>query len=48
MEEIVSESHTKNPKRFWAYIKSKGQEMMGVAPLKTASYAVTRKAKPVY
>ena len=36
MEEKVSESHTKNPKRFWAYIKSKGQEMMGVAPLKNS------------
>ena len=34
MQDIISESQTKNPKRFWSYIKSKGQEMIGVAPLK--------------
>lgn len=34
MQDIVSESYTSKPKRFWSYVKSKGQESMGVAPLK--------------
>ena len=33
MQDIVSESYTDKPKRFWSYVKSKGQESMGVAPL---------------
>ena len=34
MQDIVSESYTDKPKRFWSYVKSKGQESIGVAPLK--------------
>ena len=34
MEDIVSEDLSSNPKRFWAYIKSKGQEPAGVSPLR--------------
>ena len=34
MEDIVSEDLSSNPKRFWAYIKTKGQESVGVSSLK--------------
>ena len=34
MQDIVSESYTDKPKRFWSYVKSKGHELIGVAPLK--------------
>ena len=34
MQDIVSESYTDKPKRFWSYVKSKDQESIGVAPLK--------------
>ena len=30
----VSSDYTNNSKKFWSYIKSKGQEWVGVAPLK--------------
>ena len=33
MEDIISEDLSSNPKRFWAYVKSKGQESAGVSPL---------------
>ena len=33
MEE-VSTDYKDNPKKFWSYIKSKGHEWIGVAPLK--------------
>lgn len=34
MEEVSSD-YRDNAKKFWSYIKSKGQEWTGVAPLKT-------------
>ena len=34
MQDIVSESYTEKPKRFWSYVKSKGQESICVASLK--------------
>ena len=34
MQDIVSESYTDKPKRVLSYVKSKGQESIGVAPLK--------------
>jgi hypothetical protein len=36
MEDIVSGDYTTNSKKFWAYVKSKGQDSAGVAPLKNA------------
>lgn len=36
MEDIVSEDFTTNSKKFWAYVKSKGQDSAGVSPLKNA------------
>ena len=34
MQEVVSDSYKGNPKKFWSYIKSAGQEASGVSPLK--------------
>jgi hypothetical protein len=34
MEDVVSENHKGNPKKFWAYVKSKRQDSSGVPPLK--------------
>ena len=34
MEDVVSDSYKGNPKKFWSYIKSTGQESAGVSPLK--------------
>jgi hypothetical protein len=34
MNDVISTDLKKNPKRFWAVIKSKKQESTGVAPLK--------------
>ena len=34
MQEVVSESYKGNPKKFWSFIKSAGQEATGVSPLK--------------
>ena len=34
MQEVVSDSFKGNPKKFWSYIKSAGQEASGVSPLK--------------
>ena len=34
MKDIISESLTEKPKKFWSYLKSKGQESSGVAPLR--------------
>ena len=34
MQDIICESYTDKPKRFWSYVKSKGQKSIGVAPLK--------------
>ena len=34
MQDIVSKSYTDKPKHYWSYVKSKGQESIGVAPLK--------------
>lgn len=34
MEDIISDDFTNNSKKFWAYVKSKGQDSAGVAPLK--------------
>lgn len=34
MQDIISDSSPDNKKKFYSYIKSKGQEMVGVAPLK--------------
>ena len=33
MQEVVSDSYIGNPKKFWSYIKSAGQEASGVSPL---------------
>jgi hypothetical protein len=37
MEETVNEAFTSSPKRFWSFIKSRGQEASGVPPLKNKS-----------
>ena len=34
LQEVVSDSYKGNPKKFWSYIKSAGQEASGVSPLK--------------
>jgi hypothetical protein len=34
LENTNSEAYTSNPKKFWSFIKSKGQEASGVPPLK--------------
>ena len=34
MQDVVSDSYKGNPKKFWSYIKSTGQESAGVSPLK--------------
>ena len=34
MQDVVSESYTDRPKRFCSYLKRKGQDPIGVAPLK--------------
>ena len=34
MEDVFSDSYKGNPKKFWSYIKSTGQESAGVSPLK--------------
>ena len=34
VESSVDEAYTSNPKRFWRYVKSKGQDSSGVPPLK--------------
>ena len=34
MQDIVSESYTSRPKRFWSYVKDQGQDSQGVHPLK--------------
>ena len=34
MNDIISLSYTEKPKRFWSFLKSKGQDSVGVAPLK--------------
>ena len=34
MQDVVSDSYKENPKKFWSYIKSTGQESAGVSPLK--------------
>ena len=34
LQEVVSNSYKGNPKKFWSYIKSAGQEASGVSPLK--------------
>ena len=36
MTDIVCDDFTSNSKKFWAYVKSKGQDSVGVAPLKNA------------
>ena len=35
IENTVDEAYTSNSKRFWSYVKSKGQESSGVPPLKS-------------
>ena len=35
MRNAVSDSFKDNPKKFWSYVKSSGQEATGVSPLKT-------------
>ena len=34
MQDRVSDSYKDNPKKFWTYIKSTGNESTGVSPLK--------------
>ena len=34
LEDIISKDYKSNNKRFWSYIKSKGQDSVGVSPLK--------------
>ena len=34
MQDVVRDSYKGNPKKFWSYIKSTGQESAGVSPLK--------------
>ena len=35
MKDVVSEDLKSNSKKFWSYVKNKGQENNGVAPLKS-------------
>ena len=42
MEDVVSDGENRN--KFWSYIKSKGQEFSGVAPLKNGVVAIIRQS----
>ena len=35
IENTIDEAYTSNSKRFWSYVKSKGQQSSGVPPLKS-------------
>ena len=35
MKDVVSEDFKSNSKKFWSYVKNKGQENTGIAPLKS-------------
>ena len=42
MQDVVSNSYKGNPKKFWSYIKSTGQESVGVSPLKNEDCLLKR------
>jgi len=50
MQDIISDNSPDNKKKFYSYIKSKGQEMVGVAPLKNIAGFIQSDSKsmPVY
>ena len=45
MKDVVSEDFKSNSKKFWAYVKNKGQEYTGVAPLKSKEWYLKKDAQ---
>ena len=50
MQDTVSNESKDNSKKFWSFVKSKGQEFTGVAPLKNrmVSYKATHSQEPIF